>query len=111
MTFSPYYDHSTPLFFRLKILKLEDLVYLHTSLFMYDFHENNLPSIVNHYFVPVKQRYPYNTRLASKSSYSLPKARTNYGLLSIKFVGTKIWNSVDESLKKLRRQIYEVLVC
>ena len=103
MTFSHYYNHSTPLFLRLRILKLEDLVYLHTSLFMYDFHENNLPSIFNNFFVSVKQRHSYNTRLASKSSYSLPKVRTNYGLLNIKFVGAKIWNSIDESLKKLSR--------
>ena len=34
-------------------------------------------------------------------SYSLPKARTNYGIFNIRFQGVKVWNSVDESTKLL----------
>ena len=48
----------------------------------------------------VNLQHNYRTRLASKSSFSLPKARTNYGKFSIRFAGTQIWNSVDESIKK-----------
>jgi hypothetical protein len=38
----------------------------------------------------------YNTRLASKSSYSTPKIRTNYGIFKLRYEGTKVWNSLDE---------------
>ena len=52
----------------------------------------------------------YNTRLASKQSYYIPPARTNYGKLSLLFNGAKIWNSKDESYKqftknKLKKQL------
>ena len=43
----------------------------------------------------------YNTRLASKQSYSLPKTRTNFGIFNIRYQGPKIWNSLDETDKKL----------
>ena len=41
----------------------------------------------------------YQTRLASKISYYLPKARTSYGKFNIRFFGAKVWNSIDDSLK------------
>ena len=46
---------------------------------------------------------PYNTRSASKLNYSLPLVRTNYGKFNIKFVGAKVWNSLDVDLKHLSR--------
>ena len=41
----------------------------------------------------------YNTRLAAKQSYYLPKARTNYGIFNIRFQGPSVWNSTDENIK------------
>ena len=41
----------------------------------------------------------YNTRLSFKKSYYLLKARTNYGLFNIRFLGTKTWNNIDETFK------------
>ena len=50
---------------------------------------------------PINKVHKYNTRLSSKMSYSLPKARTNYGIFNIRFQGVKVWNSLDESTKLL----------
>ena len=66
---------------------------------MYDYHTGNLPQAFDDYFVLISHKHSYNTRLASESSYSLPKVRTNYGKFNIKFVGTNVWNSIDEDLK------------
>ena len=41
------------------------------------------------FFLPVKLKRDYNTRQASKNSYSLPLIRTNYGKFSISFQGPK----------------------
>ena len=60
-----------------------------------------MPSVFNHYFTTVNEIHAYNTRLASKQSYSLPKTRTNFGIFNIRYQGPKIWNSLDESDKKL----------
>ena len=52
------------------------------------------------YFTNVKQIHNYSTRLSSQKSYRLPPARTNYGIFNIRFQGPKVWNSIDESIKK-----------
>ena len=50
MTFSEYKSHSSPLFQKLKILKVSDLIYLYTALFMYDYYSNRLPLIFDNFF-------------------------------------------------------------
>ena len=74
---------------------------------MYDFHSGTLPPEFSNYFAAVNKRYKYNTRLASRSSYTLPPIRTNYGKFSIKFQGVKIWNSLSEETKSLHRSSFK----
>jgi hypothetical protein len=64
---------------------------------------SNLSSSFNAFFIPVSQKHRYNTRLASKSTYSLPKIRTSYGKFNIRFAGAKVWNSICEFSKKLEK--------
>ena len=51
--------------------------------------------------IPVHRTSNYNTRLAVKQSYYLPKTRTNYGIYNIRFQGVKVWNSLEENVKLL----------
>jgi hypothetical protein len=69
---------------------------------MYDFHSDNLPDTFNTFFLPVNHTHNYNTRLASRSSYSLPRIRTNYGKFNIRYSGAKLWNDIDDETKKLK---------
>ena len=101
ITFSKFDAHSSPIFKYLTIIKLPDLYVLNIAIFMHKFHHKKLPSAFNHYFTTVNEIHAYNTRLASKQSYSLPKTRTNFGIFNIRYQGPKIWNSLDESDKKL----------
>ena len=94
ITFSGYREHTNPLFIKFEILKFHDLVEYNNALFVFN------SEVFNNFFTPVNLQHNYRTRLASKSSFSLPKARTKYGKFSIRFAGTQIWNSVDESIKK-----------
>ena len=100
ITFSGYREHTNPLFIKFEILKFHDLVKYNNALFVFNFHSGKLPEVFNNFFPPVNLQHNYRTRLASKSSFSLPKARTNYGKFSIRFAGTQICNSVDESIKE-----------
>ena len=102
ITFSGYREHTNPLFIKFEILEFHGLVKYNNALFVFIFHSGKLPKVFNNFFTPVNLQHTcnYRTRLASKSSFSLPKARTNYGKFSIRFAGTHIWNSVDESIKK-----------
>ena len=99
MTFSDYKAHSSPLFSRLKILKFLDLIFIKNAQLMHDYYNNKLPIAFNNLFMSISSVHQYNTRLASKRNYYLPKIRTNYGKFNIRFLGVKIWNSLSEDLK------------
>ena len=92
----------------LKIIKLYDLVYFQTALFMYNYHYNNLPESFNSFFHVVRDKHDYNTRFAVGSTYSIPKFRINYGKFNIRFAGVKVWNSIEESTKKLTKSQFKV---
>ena len=61
---------------------------------MHNFYNGNLPNSFDGFFNPVCELHGHNTRLASKLAYSLPMARTNYGIFNIRFTGTRIWNTL-----------------
>ena len=107
MTFSSYYEHTNNLLIKLDILKLSELVTYQNVLFVYDFFNHNLPEKFNTYFLPVSQKHKYDTRYASRSSYSLPLVRTNYGKFNIRFCGAKFWNEIDDEIKKLNRSQFK----
>ena len=54
--------------------------------------------------------HQYETRLASKKSYYLPKAKTNYGKFNIRFSGAKLCNSVPDDLKSESRSCFKKLL-
>ena len=60
------------------------LLLLH-ALLMFDFHAGNISEYYSDFFTSVNRIHHYNTRLASRSSYSLPRVRTNYGKFNIRF--------------------------
>ena len=110
ITFSDYLDHTNSIFLALNILKFQDLVFYHNALFMYDFHSGNLPHIFSTFFSPVSQKHSYTTRLASRSTYSLPNVRTNFGKFNIRFIGPKIWNEVDETFKNCKKYKFKKML-
>ena len=34
-------------------------------------------------------------------TYAIPKARTNYGILNIRFQGVNVWNDISDDIKLL----------
>ena len=85
--FAEFNEHSSPLFFKLGILKLSDIIFLQNALFMHDYHTDALPSVFQGFFKPIHNIHRYNTRLASKDTYYTFKIRTNYGKFNIRFSG------------------------
>ena len=73
---------------------------------MYEFYTGNLPVTFSSFFLPVDWVHN-NTRLASRSSYSLPRIRTNYGTFNIRYSGTKVWNDIDDETKKLKPSYFK----
>ena len=101
ITFSDFLAHTSPLFKELNLLKFIDIVDFHTALFMFRYSRGNLPGNFDGCFNLVCNTHLYGTRAASKTTFSLPLTRTNYGLFNIRFCGPKVWNTIDESFKSL----------
>ena len=99
ITFTSFHEHSCPVFRKLNIIKLDDLISYHIAVFMYRFKNSLLPSAFDAFFSTLSEIPHYNSRSAAKQSYCLPKARTNYGKFNIRFQGPKIWNSIDDKIK------------
>ena len=115
ITFSNFREHTSPLFKKLNVLKFPDIVYVYTALFVHQYSNGKLPEAFDDFFSLIQNQHNCNTRLASRSTYSLPPARTNYGKFRIRFRGTQIWNEIDESLKRLskcafKRKLKELLI-
>ena len=70
--------------------------WLSSCLFTLDIRLASAPSICP---IHIRRYVQYNTRLASKNAYYIPKIRTNYGKFNIRFTGVKIWNSIQENFK------------
>ena len=90
IAFSCFTEHSSPLFKVLNVIKLSDIITFQLAVFMYKFRYQLLPSVFDIFFNPVRNLHRYNTRLSSRMTYAIPKARTNYGILNIRFQGAKV---------------------
>ena len=110
ITFSDFKAHSSLLFKNLNLLKLPDIIKLYTASFIHQYNKGTLPENFNNFFTSVRSKHQYSTRLASKSTFSLPSARTNYGIFCIRFQGPKVWNNIDESLKSLSYSNFKLKV-
>ena len=76
---------------------------------MHDYHSHRLPSTFNNFFKSINKIQQYATRLASKKSYYLPKARTSYGKINIHFSGAKLCNAIKD-LKSASRSRFKKLL-
>ena len=101
VTFSKFDKHSSQLFKLANILNFFDLVTFHVSIFMFKFHNKLLPAVLGNYFLLTSKVHNYNTRLSSNHAYSLPTARTNYGIFNIRFTGAKVLNSIEAEFKNV----------
>ena len=77
------------------------------AMFMYDLYTTKLPNAFKDLFKKVRNRHAYNTRLASRQSYSLPSVRTNYGKFNLRFIGAKIWNTISDDKKRMPKHSFK----
>ena len=74
---------------------------------MHQFSQGRLPVGFDDFFSLVNGEHQYKTRLASKSTSYLPSVRANYGIFNIRFSSLKIWNTIDETLKPLCKNLFK----
>ena len=98
LTGSGYQEHTNPLFYRAKCLKLEDIYSLETAKLMYKIH-NNVLSFANLDKLNLIKN-THKARLSHKNNFFLPRTRIILGQKSLPYAGIKIWNDVLSSLKE-----------
>ena len=62
-TFSRFFEHKSPLFKDLNVIKLFDEVTVHIAVFMYKFKYQPLSANFNVFFTSIKETHDYNTRI------------------------------------------------
>lgn len=91
-----YYAPTNPLFIKLNILKLHNLVELNIVALMYKVHNNMLPKCLQERFKPRETQYS----LRGTDIYQTNRARTNTKLSCISITGVNLWNNLDKRMKQ-----------
>jgi len=110
MSFSQFTEHSNPLFKELKILKVQDNIFLQNCLFVHDFFHNNLPKSFNNIFTKASDTHSSLTRHANNGNIALPSFNsTNYGLKSIHKLCIDAWNKMisEQKLIDINKKILD----
>ena len=81
-------------------MKIKDLTKQEIATFVHNFFSNSLPPVFSGYFETLANNHNRHTR----NGYNLIKIHnhsTNFAAASIKIQGAKIWNKLDNNLKKI----------
>ena len=102
------YVHTAPLFKSLEIFRLGDLFSYQILIFVHDSIHEFAPKSLQNMFTYCKDNHSYRTRsgtiLKDNEVFSvgltIPHSRlTNYGQKSIRYEGSKLWNSIPADFK------------
>jgi hypothetical protein len=99
ITYSAYLAHTSPLFKRLRILKLYDIYRFQIYMFMFRFKHNLLPISCTHFITQNLVASHYNLR--REDEFIVVKFRSEIRKKCISVVGPNLWNSLKDSLKKV----------
>ena len=93
--FQPFTAPSAPLFYSLKILKLEDMIHFNISTFVFKAINKLSPKYFHNYFTPNSSAHGFGTRQATKGDlFPSLKRTTLYGLKTVQYFGSKLWNTL-----------------
>ena len=95
-----YRAHTDPLFYKQNLLKVFDIHFLQTAIFMFRYNLNRLPLYFMNMFQFNKQIHSYSTRHATNIHLSNP--RTLLAHKSIRHSGPDVWNSLSSEIRGTR---------
>ena len=103
LTEKPYRYRTNKLHNELKILKVEDLYKQEILTFVHNFQNKKLPSVFDSYFTSFSDIHDIDTRYRN-TNFILPRVSSNLGSTRISFEGAVLWNSLDNSSKKIKSE-------
>ena len=99
--------HTPPLFHQQRILILDDIIKLNTSIFMYDIYHKNLSEMFLNMFTPLSSIHQHNTRKSKSQHFFINYTRTDYKKRFINTSGIKIWDQISINTKTKKRHIFK----
>ena len=93
----PKLSHTTPLFLKYKVLKLEDIVKFNVNIVMYKAFHMQLPRNLQCLFLKVKNVHSHKTRKDKKMFQKI--ASTNVKRMCLTIAGVKYWNELETDIK------------
>ena len=97
-------EHTDPLFFESKILKIDDIFNLSLGSMMFKLNKNELPPVLELLFKKNNEVHKYPTR--QTNLYHLPKTRLKLLQDTVIYCGPKLWNSLSPELKTIPSFFY-----
>ena len=97
ITFSDRRTNIQQFFKKLNILKVEDIHFLEVSKFMYKNANKTLPQSFSEFFRHINHHH--ETRTKTRSNFTLPTPRTNFGKQSLKYNGVKVWSDIPYNIR------------
>jgi hypothetical protein len=98
MLHQPYMAPSSPLFYKLGMLKLEEIYHFSIGNLMFKFRNfTNTTKIPNLSTIPTI--HSHNTRRNNDLNYYVPPVRSNLGKTSFSYCGPMIWNVIPKEIK------------
>ena len=86
-----------PLFIKMKVLPIHQLITLNTLIFMYKFHTGHIPLIFKTMFVINSSVHSHKTR--QRTLLHKPPVRTTHALNSFKNMGINRWNNLNSNIR------------
>ena len=95
-------EHVTPCFNHLSILKVRDVAKMEMAKFVHKSVNHSLPKYFQTCFHKVSLAHKRSTRSSSSDNLAIPLFRTNRAQRSIKYQGSKVWNSIPTAIQRLK---------
>ena len=99
ITFSDIKTPSRPLFQKLEMLNIFEIVKLQLAEITFKHSKNQLPSIFTSLFIDMNDIHQHNTRSKSNKNLFIPRKNLNYGQHGVQYAATKNWNEIPLDIK------------
>ena len=105
--FSERNQHAIPLFIDAGVLPLKFLYYELLANLMFEIRHSNAPGNIQNLFQDISDIHSYNTRSSASNNFYTQSSRLSIQVNSFSRIGTKIWNEMPVSLRKLSKNAFK----
>ena len=105
--FSERNQHTIPLFIDAGVLPLKSLYYELLAHLMFEIRHRNAPGNIQVLFQDISDIHSYNTRSSASNNFYTHSSRLSIQVNSFSRIGTKIWNEMPMSLRKLPKNVFK----